>query len=176
MAARLALFAITLFAAATLAAVPEDARAQCRLCSTPTTDIDASQSSSDIQLEAQASLDFDRLLMLGVGEGTATLRPDGDRSSTGTIAALSGRAMVGSVAIHGEAGRFIRIDLPSRIQLFSVNGSSNLAIEELETDLSDSPKLDSAGNLNFRFGGRLKVSGEADGDYRGDISIIVEYL
>ena len=37
------------------------------------------------------------------------------------------------------------------------------------------PQLDAAGNLTFRFGGRLRVSGDADGDYRGDLPITVEY-
>lgn len=176
MATRLALFAISMFAAASLAAVPEGARAQCRLCDKPTTQVEQSDSSSDIQLEVQTSLDFDRLLLLGPGEGSATLLPNGDRHATGTIATISGRAMVGAVSIHGEAGRSVRIDLPPRIQLFSLNGSSSIAIDELETDLSDAPRLDSAGNLDFRFGGRLTINGDADGDYRGDLAITVEYL
>ena len=33
----------------------------------------------------------------------------------------------------------------------------------------------SAGNLTFRFGGRVQISGDADGDYRGDLPITVEY-
>ena len=37
------------------------------------------------------------------------------------------------------------------------------------------PRLDSAGNLTFRFGGRLHVSGDAEGDYRGDLPITAEY-
>jgi hypothetical protein len=38
------------------------------------------------------------------------------------------------------------------------------------------PKLDGAGNLSFRFGGRLRISGDADGGYRGDVPITVEYM
>jgi hypothetical protein len=38
------------------------------------------------------------------------------------------------------------------------------------------PKLDSAGNLKFRFGGRIRLSGSSDGDFRGDLPITVEYL
>jgi hypothetical protein len=38
------------------------------------------------------------------------------------------------------------------------------------------PQLDSSGNLAFRFGGRLSVAGDAEGDYRGDVPITVEYL
>jgi hypothetical protein len=36
-------------------------------------------------------------------------------------------------------------------------------------------RLDSAGSLSFRFGGRLTISGDAEGDYRGDVPITVEY-
>jgi hypothetical protein len=29
--------------------------------------------------------------------------------------------------------------------------------------------------LSFRFGGRVRITGNADGDYRGDLPITVEY-
>jgi len=38
------------------------------------------------------------------------------------------------------------------------------------------PRLDSGGKLTFRFGGRIRVTGNADGDFRGDLPITVEYL
>ena len=43
------------------------------------------------------------------------------------------------------------------------------------SDLPSLPRLDSAGNLSFRFGGRLRITGDADGQYRGDLPITVEY-
>jgi len=36
-------------------------------------------------------------------------------ASAGTVAEISPRAMVGTVSVHGEAGRTIRIDLPQRM-------------------------------------------------------------
>jgi hypothetical protein len=51
-----------------------------------------------------------------------------------------------------------------------------VTMDEIVSDLPSVPRLDSAGNLNFRFGGRLKVTGDAEGDYRGDVPITVEYL
>ena len=66
--------------------------------------------------------------------------------------------MVGSAVVHGQPGRTVRIELPHRIDLYSI------------------PRLDAAGTLTFRFGGRLTVSSDADGDYRGDLPITVEYL
>jgi len=38
------------------------------------------------------------------------------------------------------------------------------------------PKLDAAGNLTFRFGGRITITGSAEGQFRGDLPITVEYL
>jgi Domain of unknown function (DUF4402) len=65
--------------------------------------------------------------------------------------------------------------LPDRIELYSVSGG-RIAIDDLISDLPAMPKLDAAGRLSFRFGGRLKVSGDAEGQYRGDVPITVEYL
>ena len=43
------------------------------------------------------------------------------------------------------------------------------------TDLGAAPRLGIDGRLQFRFGGRLQVTGSADGDYRGRIPVTVEY-
>ena len=83
--------------------------------------------------------------------------------------------MVGEVVIRGEPGRALRIDLPARIQLYTLSGGA-IAIDDIASDLADQPRLDAAGNLSFRFGGRLTVSGDSEGDYRGDLPITVEYL
>ena len=65
--------------------------------------------------------------------------------------------------------------MPRRITLYSLSGGE-MIFDNVETDLPSLPRLDSAGKLTFRFGGRLTVSGDADGDYRGDFPITVEYL
>jgi len=162
-------------AAALLAGVPSPASAQCRLCSTPTTQLDSGEDGSPIRLEADATLDFDRLVLLGPGNGSAVLTPNGERRASGSVATLSARAMVGSVRIHGEPGRTVRVDMPPRVELYSVSGA-RITIDEIATDLPDLPKLDSAGNLDFQFGGRLTVDGDAEGDYRGDVPIDIDYL
>ena len=161
--------------AAGIFAMPLAAGAQCRLCDNPTTVRDDASESSQVSLKIETSLDFDRLILLGPGEGSATLRPDGTRSVSGVISDISGRAMVGSAVVHGEAGRAVRIELPSRIELFSLGGG-HIAIEDVITDLPNGARLDSAGRLGFRFGGRLRITGDAEGDYRGDVPITVEYL
>jgi hypothetical protein len=162
-------------AAVLLAGGSASAPAQCRLCANPTTELQTGGQDDDIRLDVEASLDFDRLVLMGSGEGAATLLPNGERTASGTIATVSGRAMVGSITVHGEPNRALRVELPARIQLYSLSGG-RIAIDRLETDLPGLPRLDSAGNLTFRFGGRLEISGDADGEYRGDVPITVEYL
>ncbi len=167
-------FAISILAATFVAGAPGRAPAQCRLCSTPTTE-QQQERASPIRLQVQASLDFDRLVLLGGGQGAATLLPNGERNAAGSIATVSARAMVGEVSVHGEPGRALRIELPPRIDLYTVGGAT-IAVDQVETDLPGAPKLDSAGNLTFRFGGRLQIRGDAEGEYRGDVPITVDYL
>lgn len=173
MTARFDAKALGLLFAAFAAASP--AHAQCRLCSVPTTAPPSDSAQGAVSLEIEASLDFDRLILLRPGPGTATLRPDGSTSISGTIAAMSGRGMVGQAVVRGEPGRLVRIDLPSRIEMFSLGGG-RIAIDDLVSDLPSAPRLDSAGRLAFRFGGRLNITGDAEGQYRGDVPITVEYL
>ena len=162
--------------AAGMSTVPAaPAAAQCRLCDTPTTSREEASAEGRVSLEIETSLDFDRLILIGAGEGTATLLPDGSRSVSGVVGAISGRAMVGSAVVRGEAGRSVRVELPRRIELYSLGGAK-ITIEDIVSDLPSVARLDSAGSLSFRFGGRLRISGEAEGDYRGDVPITVEYL
>jgi hypothetical protein len=159
-----------------LVAAPSGAAAQCRLCATPSTGAElADDAGSSIKLEVEASLNFDRLVLTGPNGGTASLAPDGSRSVSGALTGLTSRAMVGSVAIRGEPGRMVRISLPSRIDMYGLNGN-RISIDGIESDLPASAQLDSAGLLSFRFGGRVQILGDADGDYRGNVPITVEYL
>ena len=150
------------------------ARGQCRLCSTPTTAPSDAADSNGIELEIETSLNFDRLIVSGAGQGAAVLRPDGTAVAQGTLTEVSPRAMVGTVIVHGEAGRGIRVELPIRAELYSLSGG-RITVDDLVSDLPSAPKLDSAGNLTFRFGGRVTVTGDSEGEYRGDLPITVEY-
>ena len=174
MVARTALLALGLAAAALLVAAPS-ARAQCRLCETPTTAPVQEEADGKIELQIEAGLDFDRLIVSGSGEGSATLLPDGSRQVSGSVEAIGLRAMVGEASVRGEPGRLVRIDLPARIELYSISGG-RITIDELVTDLPGVPRLDSAGYLKFRFGGRIRLTGTDDGDFRGDLPLTVEYL
>ena len=172
MTGRLALLMLGVTAAAGASA---PALPQCRLCETPTSSREESSEDGAIAIQIETGLDFDRLILLGAGEGSAILRPDGSRQVSGAISAIGAGAMVGQARVRGEPGRAVRIDLPRRIELHSLSGGQ-IAIEEIVSDLPAAPRLDSAGVLSFRFGGRLQITGDAEGDYRGDVPITVEYL
>ncbi|MEO8454213.1 MAG: DUF4402 domain-containing protein [Sphingomicrobium sp.] len=168
------LLALVLAAAAAAAATSWPAGAQCRLCGKPTTAHEDETGGDDIRLEIESSLNFDRLILVGEGQGGAVIRPDGSSGAEGAITNVSPRAMVGSAVIHGQPGRVVRVDLPRRIELYSLSGG-RISFEDVSSDLPSLPRLDSTGNLTFRFGGRVRISGDADGQYRGDLPITVEY-
>ncbi len=150
------------------------ASGQCRLCSKPTTTLSQSTDDDGIDLEIEADLNFDRLVLEGTGQAAAVIRPDGSTAAEGSLVHVSPRAMVGIARVHGTPDRTIRVELPRRIDLYSVSGG-RISVDEVVSDLPSLPRLDSAGNLTFRFGGRVRLSGDADGDYRGDMPITVEY-
>jgi hypothetical protein len=171
----LKLLALTFAALAAAAATVSPAGAQCRLCTQPTTDRPPDSADGDVQLQVETGLSFDRLIISGAGLGAATIRPDGANSVEGAVVEISPRAMVGTVLVHGDANRAVRVELPRRIELYSLSGG-RITLDDVTTDLKGTPRLDAAGNLSFRFGGRLIVSGDTDGQYRGDLPITVEYL
>jgi Domain of unknown function (DUF4402) len=166
--------ALVLAAGAAAAAASSPAGAQCRLCQTPTTTRDDPTTTDDVQLEVETRLNFDRLILFGEGQGAAVVRPDGSSAAEGAVAEIGPRAMMATVVVHGQPNRAIRVDLPRRIELYSLGGG-RITVAEVASDLPSLPRLDSAGNLTFRFGGRLVVRGDAEGDYRGDLPITVEY-
>jgi Domain of unknown function (DUF4402) len=166
--------ALLLAASAAAVVLPWPATAQCRLCDKPTTTHNVESPDQDVQIEIESGLNFDRLILYGEGDGSALIRPDGSSSAQGAIANVGPRAMVGSARIHGQPGRAVRVELPRRIELYSLSGAQ-ISFEDVVSDLPALPRLDAAGNLSFRFGGRVRITGNADGDYRGDLPITVEY-
>ncbi|MES2903977.1 MAG: DUF4402 domain-containing protein [Pseudomonadota bacterium] len=156
--------------------MPGTAPAQCRLCASPTTVADQPGTATPIRLEVQARLDFDQVILIDSGgTGVARIAPDGSSSTSGSVGAMGGRSMVGSVIVRGEPGRLVRIGFPDSILLHGLTGNS-IRVRALTSDVPSAARLDSQGNLQFRFGGALEISGEVEGDYRGDIPITVDYL
>ncbi|MEQ7874062.1 DUF4402 domain-containing protein [Sphingomonas sp. ASV193] len=163
-------------ALAALLVVPVPGAAQCRLCATPTTSSSSSRpSEAPIRLDVVARLDFDKLILDRPGSGSATVQPDGNRRSSGAVGSVSMRAMAGEIVIRGEPDRFVRVDLPHALELVGANGGT-LRLESIDSDLPSAPQLDSNGELRIRFGGEIHLSGDSDGDFRGDVPIVVDYL
>jgi len=155
-------------------AVSSAAGAQCRLCDQPTIARPDIATNGDVQVQVETNLNFDRLILAGSGSGAATIRPDGSSGVEGTVTQVGPRAMVGTVLVHGDPDRAVRVEMPRRIELYSLGGGW-LTLDDVTSDAAAAPHLDSAGNLSFRFGGRLILSGDTDGQYRGDLPITVEY-
>ena len=173
---RLTLIVLAAVAATGLAgpATSQDTAAPCRLC-----DAAASQGegkpTTPVSLDIEASLNFDKLILAGVGDGSAEIGPNGSHRVSGSITAIGARAMVGQVVIRGEPGRFVRIVLPDRIELTGLSGGS-IRLDSIRSDLSAAPRLGSDGTLSFRFGGVLRITGDVDGEFRGDVPIDVDYF
>jgi hypothetical protein len=167
-------FALVIAASAAAAVGLSPARGQCRLCGKPTTALSDSVDGDGIQLEIETSLDFGRLILAGQGQGAAVIRPDGTNVAEGALAGVGPRALVGTAVVHGTPGRAVKVELPPRIDLYSLRGG-RIIVDHVTSDLPSIPRLDSAGNLSFRFGGRVTVTGDSEGDYRGDMPITVEY-
>src|SRR5438270_669136 len=108
------------FCASLAMLVSAQAGAQCRLCTEPTTAAPADGTQGDVQLQIETSLNFDRLILTGGGPGSITIRPDGSSTAAGAVAGVGPRAMVGTVLVHGEPNRGLKVDLPRRVELFGV--------------------------------------------------------
>src|SRR5437763_15224796 len=112
--------AIARAATGVAAAIGAPGRAQCRLCDLPSTQMPADSADGDVQLSVETGLDFDRLIFSGTGMGAATLRPNGANAAEGVVTAVGPRATVGTVLVHGAPGRALRVELPHRIELYSL--------------------------------------------------------
>lgn len=155
-------------------ALPQDVTAPCRLCDSTGKEA-AEKPPAPVSLDIETSLDFGKLVLAGTGDGRAELGADGSRRVAGSVSAMSARTMVGEVVIRGEPGRLVRVELPRRIQLTGLAGGS-IELETIRSDLPDMPRLDGNGRLRFRFGGVLQISGDLDGEFRGDVPIEVDYF
>ena len=153
---------------------PQDVTAPCRLC-TPEEKAIADKPAVPVRLDVETRLDFDKLILVSTGDGSAELGPDGSRHVSGSVAAIGPRAMVGEVVIRGEPGRLVRIQLPDRVDLFGLAGGT-IRLESIRSSLPPMPRLDGNGRIGFRFGGILRVTGDVDGEFRGEVPIDVDYL
>jgi hypothetical protein len=157
---------------------PQAAAAQCLLCTAkqepPDTIVVREAADAPLSVSITADLDFSRLVARS-GGGTVTLDPrSGVSVARGGVAALGGYGFSGRVSVTGGAGRTVRISLPHEVVLTSTTGRTAL-VRDLVTDLPPLARLGPDGRLDFAFGGRLEVGGDADGSYNGRVAITVAY-
>lgn len=157
-----------------IASVP--ASAQRLLCpATSSSASGASPAERPLQIEVSSALDFDRVALTTTSGGSVDIEPmSRSRSIGGGLVGLGGQVMTAGVTVRGEPGRAVRIGLPHIVELSSESGAP-ARITRLATDLSPAPRLGPDGTLRFTVGGRLDVTGGMHGNYRGRISITVDY-
>jgi hypothetical protein len=162
---------------ATAIILPSGVRAEtpvCQLCSPDSAPAQTAEP-KPLSIEVETTLDFDRVAVSGSAGGTVEVDSrTGDRSVSGEIVQVGGIGIQGSATVRGEPGRAIRLEMPRTTLLYSSTGQS-AEVVDLTADLLPSARLGSDGSLRFNLGGRLKVNGDADGDYRGRILLIVDY-
>ena len=156
-----------------LVAAGDDA---CRLCtSSEVAEQVIAKREIPISIEITTKLDFSRAALSGAGGGAIDLDPhNGTRSVDGGIVDLGGAALAGTAVVRGEPGRNVRIDMPGTARMTSSNGGV-VEIAGIRTSLTSVPRLDSAGRLEFSFGGKLLVRGNASGTFRARIPITAQY-
>lgn len=164
--------------AATAFGMPAVLTAQeCRLCTAANGANGAEQNDKSPQVEVISGLTFNRTAHTGDGRGGGgkiSVGADGASDVGGALVALGGFAVAGTAVIRGEPGRYVRIDLPARVEMTSSTGSK-IEIASLKTNLQGTPQLDASGQLTFSFGGELHVDSDISGKFRGRIPITAQY-
>jgi hypothetical protein len=163
--------------ASAVAASPASA-APCLLCGQPEasgrTGPATGGEDQPLRIEIAAQLDFSRIAA-GTGGGSVEIDPgSGTRRLSGNVRDLGGMALSGEAIITGAPGRGVRIFLPAVIDLES-DGGRTARVIDVASDAGPAPRIGPDGTLRVRFAGRLAVSGDADGNYRGRIPISAEY-
>lgn len=160
---------------ATASASPVNADT-CRLCEAEPAENQEKQpqKKTPLKVEILSGLTFNRAAHTGEYGGRISVSAQGEGKIQGGLVNLGGYAMAGNAIIKGEPGRFIRIDLPNRVQMSSSTGGK-IEIVNLFTNLPNMPRLGMDGQLSFSFGGELAVRGNISGKFRGRIPVTAQY-
>ena len=128
-----------------------------------------------LTIEIWTDLNFSKLALTGRTGGSAELSATGGgKRTTGDVIDLGGIAVTGHGKITGVPLRAVRIDLPDQVDMTTSDGG-HAKLAQFTTDLPAHPALNANGELEFRFGARLVLSGGRGGNYRGRIPISVDY-
>jgi hypothetical protein len=149
----------------------------CLLCAgggAPTA-LTESDHSVPLSIEITTKLDFSRAALPASGGGQIELDPQsGNKRVGGGMVDLCGAALAGTAIVTGEAGRAVRIDMPTSARMTSAAGGV-VEIIGLRTSLMGASRLDSTGRLEFSFGGTVVVRGNVSGTFRARIPITAQY-
>ncbi|AWW73706.1 hypothetical protein CD351_04600 [Erythrobacter sp. KY5] len=130
-----------------------------------------------ISITIESDIDFGRVVLLGSGEARVLLDLESGRKTViGDVDDLGGMPITGRAMIQGAPFEEVVISLPSEIGMRDPTGGT-ARVREFVTDLDGFPRLDSDGQLEFRFSGTLVIEAETDasGNLRGRVPITVEY-
>jgi hypothetical protein len=128
-----------------------------------------------LAIEIESGLQFGRMALRGTGTGAALIDPRTGRTRVdGDMIDLGGATYQGRARVTGEPLRPVRIELPTTVLLRGSDGGE-ARLSDFVTDLPAVAMLDANGVLEFSFGARLTSQGARGGDFRGRISIRVDY-
>lgn len=128
-----------------------------------------------LSIEITTKLDFSRAALSHSGGGQIEVDPNnGSRRMNGGIVDLGGSALAGTAIVRGAPGRLVRIDMPTTARMTSSTGGL-VEIADLRTSLIGNSRLDPQGRLDFSFGGKLIIRGNASGTFRARIPITAQY-
>jgi hypothetical protein len=162
--------------------VATPALSQCLLCGDAASPLAAPDSGGDtgdaavrpLRITITANLDFARLTS-GDSGGALSIEPaTGAVVPRGRVRQLGGMAFAGRADVEGEPGAAVRVELPQVIEMTSSSGG-RVHVRNLHTDLGPDARIGADGRLSFAFGGDLDVRGDVDGQFRGRITISIEY-
>jgi hypothetical protein len=143
----------------------------CELCLSPRV-----HAERPLQIEVESGLQFSRLALRGRLDGTAEIHAQsGEKRVDAGMIDLGGTAYRGVARITGQPLRPVRIEMPHRVQLRSPDGAQ-AELSGFVTNLPSVAMLDENGVLEFAFGARVSTQGARGGNFRGRISIRVDYF
>jgi hypothetical protein len=163
-------------------AVTTPALSQCLLCGDAASPLAAPARATDsagstvrpLSITITANLDFARLTSGDAG-GALSIEPaTGAVVPHGRVRQLGGMAFAGRADVEGEPGAAVRVELPTMIEMTSSSGG-RVQVRNLRTDLGSDARIGADGRLSFAFGGDLNVRGDVDGQFRGRITIHIDY-
>jgi hypothetical protein len=140
--------------------------------------VGAAQEPVRVGVERLSDLDFGRLAKLGVQSGSVTIEANsGNRTIEGGLEPLSGQAHRARFEISGQPGARLRIQLPSKVRIYSSRQQgASVRVLKLRYEIDNNGIIASDGKTTVWVGGTLVVAKSTPpGDYRGIFRIRATY-